>query len=82
MARYFFHLRDGDTLLVDDEGEELADLQAVRSYAIDSARQLLSQAVMNGTARSLHQQIEVADERGRTILTIPVGHATDTETQA
>ena len=27
MARYFFHLRDGDTLLPDDdEGEELRDL--------------------------------------------------------
>ena len=44
MARYFFHLRDGERLLADEEGEELRDLGAVRSYAIDSARQLLSQA--------------------------------------
>jgi hypothetical protein len=81
MARYFFHLRDGDTLLVDDEGEELRGQRAVRSYAIDSARQLLSEAALSGTAATLHQQIEVVDERGRTILTIPVGHATGTETQ-
>jgi uncharacterized protein DUF6894 len=82
MARYFFHLRDGDTLFTDDdEGEELRDLDAVRSYAIESARELLSQAVLNGRAASLHQQIEVADETGRTVLTMPVGHAMGTETQ-
>ena len=55
MARYFFHLRDGERLLSDDDGEELRDLGAVRSYAIDSARQLLSQAALSGTAASLHQ---------------------------
>ena len=43
MAGYFFHLRDGNTLLPDNhEGEELRDLEAIRSYAIDSARQLSS----------------------------------------
>ena len=82
MPRYFFHLRDGATLQRDDEeGEELRDLGAVRSYAIDSARQLLSQAVLSGKAGSLNQQIEVLDERGQTVLTIPVGHATGTDTQ-
>ena len=81
MARYFFHLRDGDRLLLDDEGEELPDLVAARSYAIESARQLLSQAVLSATAFSLHQQIEVVDEAGRTVLTMPVGRATGTETQ-
>jgi hypothetical protein len=39
MARYFFHLRNGDTLLAgDDEGEELQDLEAVRHYAIQRPR--------------------------------------------
>ena len=46
MARYFFHLRHGDTLLPDDEGLELPDLEAVRSYAVESARQLFSQAAL------------------------------------
>jgi uncharacterized protein DUF6894 len=32
MARYFFHLREGDTLFTDDdEGEELPDLDAVHT---------------------------------------------------
>jgi hypothetical protein len=64
MARYFFHLRDDDAHLADDEGEELRDLEAARAYAINSARQLLSQAALSGKAGSLRQQIEVVDERG------------------
>ena len=82
MARYFFHLRDGDTLLPDDEGLELRDLEAVRSYAFESARQLLSQAVLSGKAGSVRQQIQVLDEGGRTVLTTPIGHATGTDTQS
>jgi hypothetical protein len=81
MTRYFFHVRDGDRLLLDDEGEELPDLVAARSYAIESARQLLSQAVLNGTAGSVRQLIQVLDEGGQTVLAIPVGLATGTESQ-
>jgi hypothetical protein len=82
MPRYFFQLRDGDTVLQDDEeGEELPNLDAVRLYAIQSARELLSEAALRGTAGSLLQQVEAVDESGRTVLTIPVGHATGTETQ-
>ena len=82
MPRYFFHLRDGATLQRDDEeGEELRDLEAVRHYAIESAREILSEAALSGTAGSLNHKIEVTDETGRTILTIPVGHATGTDTQ-
>ena len=81
MPRYFFHLRDGDALLADNEGEELRDLEAVRGYAVESARELLSLAVLSGSAGSLNQQIEVLDEGGRTVLTMAVGHATGTETQ-
>ena len=82
MARYFFHLRNGDTLLADDEGEELRDLEAARSYAIESARQLLSQAALSGNAGSVRQLIQVLDDGGRTVLTTPIGHATGTDTQS
>lgn len=82
MARYFFHLRDGDTLLQDDEeGEELPSLDAVRLYAVESARELLNEAALGGKAGSLHQQIEVVDMLGHTVLTMPVGIATGTESQ-
>ena len=82
MPRYFLRLRDGDTLLPDDgEGQEFANMEAVRLEALDSVRQILSEAARSGKAGSLRQQVEVSDETGRTILTMPVGHATGTETQ-
>jgi hypothetical protein len=82
MARYFFHVRDGDTLHPDDhEGEELPNLKAVRVRAIESAREILSEAALSGTAGSLRQQIEVVNASGRAVLTMPVGHAVGTESQ-
>lgn len=82
MARYLFHVRDRDTLLEDDgEGEELPDLEAARRHAIESAREILSEAALLGKAGSLRQQIEVVDASGKTVLTMRVGHAMDTESQ-
>jgi uncharacterized protein DUF6894 len=82
MARYYFRVRDGDTLLKDDgEAEDLPNLKAVRVQAIESARQILSEAVLRGTAGSLRQQIEVMDASGRTVLTMPVGNAVGTASQ-
>ena len=82
MARYRFRVRDGGTLLEDDgEAEELPNLKAVRLQAIESARQILSSAALSGTAGNLHQQIEVMDASGRTVLTMPVGNAVGTESQ-
>lgn len=83
MPRYFFHVRDGDELLLDDgEGEEHANLEEARKAAIEGARDILSEAALSGKAAGMRQQIEVADETGRAVLTVPVGHATDTETQS
>lgn len=82
MARYFFHLRDGDSLLKDDEeGQEFPNLEAVRLEAIEAARDILSEAALSGHAGSLNQQIEVVDEAGHTVVTMPVGRATGTQTQ-
>lgn len=82
MARYFFHVRDGDTLLKGDkEGQEFPNLKAVRLEAIEAARDILSDAALSGKAGSLNQQIEVVDEADRTVVIMQVGRATGTETQ-
>lgn len=82
MALYFFHVRDGDTLLKDDgEGQEFPNLEAVRLEALEGARDILSEAARSGHAGSLNKQIEVADEAGRTVVTMRVGRATGTESQ-
>ena len=66
MARYFFHVRDGNTLLKDDEeSQEFPNLEAVRLEALQAAREILSEAALSGHAGSLNQHIEVVDEAGR-----------------
>jgi hypothetical protein len=83
MTSYSLRLKDGDALLPDDgEWQEFATLDAVRSEAIESARQLLSAAVLNGMAASLNQQIEVVDAHGNTVLTVRVGRAVGAEAQS
>ncbi len=74
VPRYWFNVRDGDELLLDDqEGCVLANMEAVKTDAIQAARQILCAAVLRGTAASLCVQIEVFDEAGRTVLIMPVG---------
>jgi hypothetical protein len=83
MARYFVCIRDGDRILPDDgEGQEFATLEAVRREAIQSARELLSDAALSGKAASLNLRVEVLDATGETVLIVPVGHATGTEAQS
>ena len=82
MPRYFFRIRDGYELLTDDgEGEEHANLDEAREAAMEGARDILSEAALSGKAASLQTRIEVTDESGKTVLTIPVGRATGTEAQ-
>jgi hypothetical protein len=82
MPRYWFNVRDGDELLLDDEkGCELANLAAVKTDAVRAARQILCAAALTGTAGSLQIQIEVVDQAGQTVLIMPVGHAIGSESQ-
>ena len=81
MSLFFFHLRYGSELRLAEDGHELPSLHAVRHEAVESARELLSDAARRGKAGSLNLQIEVMDESGRTVLIMPVGHATGTESQ-
>jgi hypothetical protein len=60
MKRYFFDIRDGDQLAVDDEGLELPDVEAAKEEAAralaDIARDEVSGRLINYVA------IEVRDE--------------------
>ena len=82
MPRYWFHVRDGDNLILDAPGGcELPNLEAVKKNAVWGARQILCAAALRGTAARLQVQIEVVDKAGQTILIMPVGHATGSESQ-
>ncbi len=82
MPRYFVRVKVNGKLLPDDDPpEEFPDLEAVRTVVLESAREVLSQAVLKGTAASLDIQIEVEDERGQRLLVVPVGRVVDTVSQ-
>lgn len=63
MSRYYFDLRDQDGLVIDDEGVELPDVDAVEKEAlqalIDAAREALVRPV-----KARETAIEVRDDVG------------------
>ena len=82
MPRYFVRVKVNGKLLPDDDPpEEFPDLEAVRAVVLESAREVLSQKVLKGTAASLDIQIEVEDEKGQRLLVMPVGRVVDTVSQ-
>jgi len=74
MGLYYFHLRDGDDLLLDPEGCRLPDLRAVAERAMRIARSLLSMDVLEGRL-PLAMRIDVADETGALIHSLPFADA-------
>ena len=66
MVRFYFHLRAGDGLLTDDEGQDLPDLSAARREAEQAARELLAEAIKAGK-EEVAEAFVIADEHGREI---------------
>jgi hypothetical protein len=72
MAVYFFDIHDGQTLLPDDDGADLPDLKAVEQEATLSVRDLRHQAGRGVFFASHDPRIEVLDEDGNRVLTVPM----------
>ena len=66
MPRFFFNIRDGYDLDEDDEGIELPDLDAARAEALATVEELRDQLMDAGNI-----ELEIADEAGRRLLTVP-----------
>ena len=77
MARYFFHLRDGDDQLLDPDGVELADQKAIEAAALTAARDTLSHELRAGRL-DLRYRIDVEDERGTLVHSIELAEAFET----
>ncbi len=61
MPRYYFHLRDGEDVLLDPEGRELSSLQAVHADALLEARSIISHEAIEGLVKlSYHLDVENA----------------------
>jgi hypothetical protein len=77
MPRYYFHIRIGDVYEdKDSDGEELPHLQAAHAEAVEIARYYEEKL---GPAKP-GTVIEIVDEAGRMLLTVPVSKAIDRST--
>ena len=68
MPRYFFHIHN-DEYVPDEEGQELADVAAARTCALEGARDLVCNSVKDGHL-NLDHYLSVADETGRVLFNV------------
>lgn len=73
MPRYFFHLSD-DVYAEDNEGMVLPDFRAAYDVGLRNARLMAAEEVIAGKLHLSHR-VEIADEHGRTLQTIPFAGA-------
>lgn len=63
VALYFFHLCDGEDVLIDPEGREIGDIALIPAIALKEARAIIREEVIGGSIK-LAQRIEVLDQAG------------------
>ncbi|MCJ2008662.1 hypothetical protein MKK70_01565 [Methylobacterium sp. E-041] len=76
MPRYFFHVRHREGpagLAIDEEGDELADVEAARARALAVARRMIAQDRLTLIRDWMVCSFEIADEAGERVLTVPFG---------
>lgn len=73
MPRFFFNLYD-DLEVLDPDGVELPDLEAARACGLKNARAIAADQVLRGKL-DLRHRIEIADEFGQVLRTIPFADA-------
>ncbi len=70
MQRFYFHVRRGDEIAPDTDGEALPDVSAARNEALKVAREMLAEAIKYDACPP--EYIEVADDSGRTVLILAI----------
>jgi hypothetical protein len=66
---YFFHLTEGDEVILDPDGSMLADLAAAQKVALEGVRSLVAEAVINGE-QDYRGSLNVEDEHGAKLFTV------------
>lgn len=74
MALYYFHLRDGKDVLLDPDGCQLDDMDAVKARALADARSIMSADILEGRLK-LEMRIDVEDQAGRIVHRLPFADA-------
>jgi hypothetical protein len=76
MERYFLHIDNGGGYSEDPEGQELENLDAARTAAIEGVRSLLSEEARQGQL-DLSGRIEIADADGNILMIVPFSDAVE-----
>ena len=74
MTLYFLHLRDSVDELLDPEGQEYADLDALKKAVLFNARDLLAGDMRNGIV-DLRYRLDAENSEGQIVYTLPFKHA-------
>jgi hypothetical protein len=74
VSRYFFHVYS-DSVVLDEDGEELASPTLAREAAVRAAREFAAEEISKRGELHLRHRIEVEDEQGRPIFTLPFSTA-------
>ena len=76
--RFYFNLRDEDGIIPDEEGSELADLEAARAEARASARELAIEDLRNGRPPRAWR-IQISDPTGTVVESVKLEVAMTTD---
>jgi hypothetical protein len=76
MPRFYFHVCNGNGFVQDEEGQDLADLEAARRAAIRDARSIMASDVQRGVL-DLSSFIEIEDSGHQLVHTLCFGEAVD-----
>ena len=74
MPLYFFHFTNGAHAIPDLAGVELDSLAVAREYAIEDARFVIEEHMVQGWRR---WRVDVTDEAGAILLSLPFAEAWD-----
>ncbi len=80
MPRFHLHICNGDGFTEDEEGTELEDLNAARSAAVEGLRGIMADELKSGHL-NMASFIEIEDENGRLLMTVPFADAVNISTQ-
>ena len=70
MPRYYFHVKEPEGTLKDDEGIDFETLDEVKEEAVTAAREIVSDLVLSGRGVG-DKSFVVEDETDDTVLTYP-----------
>ena len=74
MTRYYMHLRDGTEQILDPEGLNYPNVEALRKAVLIAARDLMTGDIREGVL-DFRFRIDAEDEGGVIIYSLPFKHA-------